>query len=63
MFLQIISFQDKTDLLDDVSSYIENNLVNLFSVDEVELYVRKTQSESTQINPVESLDQIDNGGF
>ena len=58
-----ISFQDKTDLLDDVRSYIENNLVNLFSVDEVELYVRKTQSESTQINPVESLDQIDNGGF
>lgn len=57
------SFQDKTDLTDDVRSYVNNNLVNLFSVDEVELYTRRTQSESTSINPVESLDLINNGGF
>jgi len=57
------SFQNKTDLSDDVKSYVNNNLVSLFSIDEVELYVRKTQSEITQLNPVESLDQINNGGF
>lgn len=57
------SFQDKTDLTDDVRSYVNNNLVNLFSVDEVELYTRKTKNESTSINPVESLDLINNGGF
>lgn len=58
-----VSFQDKTDLSDDVRSYVNNNLVSLFSVDEVELYIRRTQSETTQLNPVESLDQINNGGF
>jgi len=57
------SFQDKTDLTDDVRSYVNTNLVNLFSVDEIEIYTRRTQSESTSINPVESLDLIDNGGF
>jgi len=57
------SFQDKTDLTDDVRSYVNTNLVNLFTVDEVEIYTRRSQSESTSINPVESLDLIDNGGF
>lgn len=57
------SFQDKTDLTDDVRSYVNTNLVNLFTVDEVEVYTRRSQSESTSINPVESLDLIDNGGF
>jgi len=57
------SFQDKTDLTDDVRSYVNQNLVNLFSVDEIELYTRRTQSEKTSVNPVESLDLIDNGGF
>jgi len=57
------SFQDKTDLTDDVKSYVNTNLVNLFTVDEVEIYTRRSQSESTSINPVESLDLIDNGGF
>ena len=57
------SFQDKTGLEDDVRSYVNTNLVNLFSVDEVELYVRKTQSEGTNLNPVENLDQVNNGGF
>ena len=57
------SFQDKTDLTDDVRSYVNNNLVNLFSVDEVELYTRKTKNEPSSINPVESLDLINNGGF
>lgn len=57
------SFQDKTDLTDDVRSYVNTNLVNLFAVDEVEIYTRRSQSESTSINSVESLDLIDNGGF
>jgi len=61
--LLAVSFQDKTTLDDDVKSYININLVNLFSVDEVELYVRKTQSEQTNLNPVENLDQVNNGGF
>jgi hypothetical protein len=57
------SFQDKTDLTDDVRSYVNSNLVNLFSVDEVEIYTRKTKNTSTLINSVESLDLINNGGF
>lgn len=57
------SFQDKTDLSDDVSSYVNTNLVNLFSVDEVEIYSLKTQNQPTSVDSVESLDLIDNGGF
>lgn len=57
------SFQDKTDLSDDVNSYVNTNLVNLFSVDEVEIYALKTQNQPTSVNSVESLDLINNGGF
>lgn len=54
---------DKTSITDDAQLYVVNNLISVFSVDAIELYVSRLKDASSSIESVYSLDLIDNGGF
>ena len=57
------SENDKTTLDDDASRYVENNLISVFSVDDVEIFVSRRKNQDSSIESTESIDLIDNGGF
>ena len=57
------SENDKTTLNDDASRYVENNLISVFSVDDVEIFVSRRKNQDSSIESTESIDLIDNGGF
>jgi len=57
------SENDKTTIEDDVERYVNNNLISVFSIDDIELFVSKRKNQASSIESVDSIDLIDNGGF
>jgi hypothetical protein len=57
------SAEDKTTLLDDAQLYIEENLVNLFSLNQIKLFTRRTKGESSALESVATIDALDDGGY
>ena len=57
------SEEDKTSIVDDAELYVKNNLISIFSVDLIELYVSKRKDVSSALENVGSIDLIDNGTF
>ena len=57
------SAEDKTTLLDDAQLYIEENLVNLFSLNQIKLFTRRAKGESSALESVATIDALDDGGY
>ena len=59
----IDSAEDKTTLVDDAKLYINNNLVNLFNLDQVKLYTLRRKGEASSIESTKTFADIDLGGY
>ena len=54
---------DKSTISDDVIFYATNNMINLYSIDSIQLYVRQYKGTSSEVVSATAIDQIDNGGY
>lgn len=57
------SIGDKTSLVDDTESYVTKNLLEIFTLDLVELYVREHKEGDSQFFSSASADELDANGF
>jgi len=57
----IDSAGDKTTIEDDINLYVRNNIVDVYSVDSIKLFVREYKGLPSEIDNVINLDNIDNG--
>ena len=54
---------DKTTLDDDALLYVENNLLEQYIIDVVQLFTKKKKGSTSELTSVEGVDQLDDGGF
>jgi hypothetical protein len=54
---------NKDTIEDDVILYALNNMIELYLIDSIELYVKQYKGLTSEINSVNSLDLINNGGW
>ena len=57
------SAEDKTTLIDDADLYIDENLVNLFGLNQINLYTQRIKGKFSEVQSTASIDALDNGGF
>ena len=57
------SAEDKTTLKDDAELYIDENLVNLFGVQQIKLFTRRIKGVSSSLELAATVDALDDGGF
>ena len=57
------SAEDKTTLKDDAELYIDENLVNLFGIQQIKLFTRRIKGVDSSIELAATVDALDDGGF
>ena len=57
------SAEDKTTLVDDADLYIEENLINLFSVNQIKLFTSRIKGQKSSFETAATIDALDDGGF
>ena len=57
------SAEDKTTLVDDAQLYIEENLVNLFSLNQIKLFTRRIKGQFSAFENAATIDALDDGGY
>lgn len=57
------SIGDKTTLSDDMQDYVNKNLVQYFSIDQIDLFVDKFKGSFSNILSTPSIDLLDNDGY
>ena len=57
------SAEDKTTLDDDAQLYIEENLVNLFSLNQIKLFTRRIKGQFSAFENTATIDALDDGGY
>ena len=57
------SAEDKTTLVDDAQLYIEENLVNLFSLNQIKLFTRRIKGQFSAFENATTIDALDDGGY
>ena len=57
------SAEDKTTLVDDANLYIEENLINLFSLNQIKLFTSRIKGQKSSFESVATIDALDDGGF
>ena len=57
------SAEDKTTLVDDADLYIEENLVNLFSLNQIKLFTRRIKGQFSAFENTATIDALDDGGY
>jgi len=57
------SIGDKTSLVDDTESYVTKNLLEIFTLDLVELYIREHKEGDSQFFSSVNADELDANGF
>ena len=57
------SAEDKTTLKDDAELYIDENLVNLFGINQIKLFTRRIKGQASSLETAATIDALDDGGF
>ena len=57
------SAEDKTTLKDDAELYIDENLVNLFGVQQIKLFTQRIKGVASSVELAATVDALDDGGF
>jgi hypothetical protein len=52
---------DKTTVEDDVTLYAANNMVGLYRLDDIQIYVKEYKGSPSEVISADSIDTIDNG--
>ena len=57
------SAEDKTTLVDDADLYIEENLINLFSINQIKLFTSRIKGQKSSFQTAATIDALDDGGY
>lgn len=57
------SIGDKTTLIDDMQSYVDKNLIQFFSIDQIELFVNRFKGANSNILSTLNVDLLNSDGF
>jgi len=57
------SIGDKTTLSDDMQDYVNKNLIQAFTIDQIDLWVSRFKGAQSNILSTSSLEGLDDGGF
>ena len=57
------SIGDKTTLSDDMQDYVNKNLIQAFTIDQIDLWIRRFKGAQSNILSTANIDLLDNGGF
>jgi hypothetical protein len=58
-----LSIGDKTTLEDDMRSYVAKNLIDVFTVDQIDLWVKRFKGKESEVLSTSSINLLDNDGF
>lgn len=59
----INSIGDKTTLSDDMQDYVNKNLIQAFTIDQIELWVSRFKGSQSNILSTSSIENLDDNGF
>jgi hypothetical protein len=57
------SIGDKTTLTDDMQDYVNKNLIQAFTIDQIDLWINRFKGSDSNILSTTNIDLLDNGGF
>jgi hypothetical protein len=57
------SIRDRTSLEDDTEAYVAKNLLKIFTIDLIQLYVRPHKEGNSQFFSSATADELDGNGF